>query len=602
MNQQYQWKRHLAGFLLIITALATGCGGGGGSSSSGAGKNATLSDLTLSAGDLDQAFQSSLLDYTATVNFLTASTTVTPTTADADATVTVNGAAVASGSASESIPLDVGDTLITVIVTAGNSTSTETYTVSISRESANEFAQQAYIKASNTGQSDRFGFSVALSGNTLAVGAPGEKSSATGIDGNQDNNSLTDAGAVYVFTRNNSQWSQQAYLKASNTGNDDRFGSSIALFNNTLAVGAPGEKSSATGIDGNQDNNSLTDAGAVYVFTRNNSQWGQQAYLKASNTDNDDRFGSSIALFDSTLAVGAPGEDSNAAGIDGNQDNNSLSDSGAVYVFTRNDSQWSQQAYVKASNTGNEDRFGSSIALFNSTLAVGAPGEDSNASGINGNQGNNSLNDAGAGYLFTRNNSQWSQQAYVKASNTGNNDRFGSSIALFDSSLAVGAPGEDSNTTGIDADQGNNSLTDAGAVYVFTRNNSQWSQQAYIKASNTGDSDLFGTSVALCDDTLAVGATGEDSQATGINGNQGDNSLTDTGAVYAFSRSGNQWSQQAYVKASNTGNDDRFGTSVTLCGDTLSVGATGEDSNATGVDAGQADNSLIDAGAVYVFQ
>ena len=254
MNQQYQWKRFLAGILLVITTLATGCGGGGGSSS-GAGKNANLSDLTLSAGDLEQAFQPSLLDYTATVNFLTASTTVTPTTADADASVTVNGAAVASGTASESIPLDVGDTLITVIVTAGNSATTETYTVTISRESANEFAQQAYIKASNTGQSDRFGFSVALSGNTLAVGGPGEKSSATGIDGNQDNNSLTDAGAVYVFTRDNSQWSQQAYLKASNTGNDDRFGSSIALFDNTLAVGAPGEKSSATGIDGNQGNN-----------------------------------------------------------------------------------------------------------------------------------------------------------------------------------------------------------------------------------------------------------------------------------------------------------------------------------------------------------
>ena len=101
-----------------------------------------------------------------------------------------------------------------------------------------------------------------------------------------------------------------------------------------------------------------------------------------------------------------------------------------MYVFTRNHSQWSQQAYVKASNTGNEDRFGSSIALINSTLAVGAPGEDSNASGIDGNQGNNSLNDAGAGYLFTRNNSQWSQQAYVKASNTGNNDRLGSRVAL----------------------------------------------------------------------------------------------------------------------------------------------------------------------------
>ena len=198
--------------------------------------------------------------------------------------VTVNGAAVTSGTASNSIPLDVGNTLITVIVTASNGSTTRTYSVTVSRESANDFAQQAYIKASNTDQSDRFGFSIALSGNTLAVGAPGEQSSATGIDGNQGNNGLSEAGAVYVFTRNKSQWSQQAYIKASNTSNDDRFGSSIALFDGTLAVGAPGEKSSATGVDGNQGNNGLSEAGAVYVFTRNNSQWSQQAYVKASNT------------------------------------------------------------------------------------------------------------------------------------------------------------------------------------------------------------------------------------------------------------------------------------------------------------------------------
>ena len=333
MNRQYPWRRYLAGLLLAITALASGCGGGGGSSS-GAGKNANLSDLTLSAGDLDQAFQSSQLDYTATVNFLTASTTVTPTTADADASVTVNGAAVTSGTASNSIPLDVGNTLITVIVTASNGSTTRTYSVTVSRESANDFAQQAYIKASNTDQSDRFGFSIALSGNTLAVGAPGEQSSATGIDGNQGNNGLSEAGAVYVFTRNKSQWSQQAYIKASNTSNDDRFGSSIALFDGTLAVGAPGEKSSATGVDGNQGNNGLSEAGAVYVFTRSNSQWAQQAYVKASNTgNNDDRFGSSITLFDDTLAVGAPGEKSSATGIDGDQADNSLNDAGAVYAY-----------------------------------------------------------------------------------------------------------------------------------------------------------------------------------------------------------------------------------------------------------------------------
>ena len=399
MNRQYQCRRYLAGLLLAITALASGCGGGGGSSSD-AGKNANLSDLTLSAGDLDQAFQSSQLDYTATVNFLTASTTVTPTTADADATVTVNGAAVASGAASKSIPLDVGNTLITVIVTASNGTTTRTYSITINRESANDFAQQAYIKASNTGNDDRFGSSVALFDNTLIVGAPGEKSSATGIDGNQDNNSLSEAGAVYVFTRNNSQWVQQAYVKASNTGNDDRFGSSIALFDNTLVVGAPGEKSSATGIDGNQGNNSLSEAGAVYVFTRNNSQWAQQAYVKASNTGNDDRFGSSVALCDDTLAAGATGENSEATGINGNQADNSLSDSGAVYAYTRSGTQWGQQAYVKASNTGNDDRFGSSVTLCGDTLAVGATGEDSNATGIDGDQTDNSLNDAGAVYAY----------------------------------------------------------------------------------------------------------------------------------------------------------------------------------------------------------
>jgi nicotinamide mononucleotide (NMN) deamidase PncC len=533
MNRQYQCRRYLAGLLLAITALASGCGGGGGSSSD-AGKNANLSDLTLSAGDLDQAFQSSQLDYTATVNFLTASTTVTPTTADADATVTVNGAAVASGAASKSIPLDVGNTLITVIVTASNGTTTRTYSITINRESANDFAQQAYIKASNTGNDDRFGSSVALFDNTLAVGAPGEKSSATGIDGNQGNNSLSEAGAVYIFKRSNSQWVQQAYIKASNTGNDDRFGSSVALFDNTLIVGAPGEKSSATGIDGNQDNNSLSEAGAVYVFTRNNSQWVQQAYVKASNTGNDDRFGSSIALFDNTLVVGAPGEKSSATGIDGNQGNNSLSEAGAVYVFTRNNSQWAQQAYVKASNTGNDDRFGSSITLFDNTLAVGAPGENSKATGIGGNQGDNSLSDAGAVYVFTRNNSQWAQQAYVKASNTGNDDRFGSSVALCDDTLAAGATGENSEATGINGNQADNSLSDSGAVYAYTRSGTQWGQQAYVKASNTGNDDRFGSSVTLCGDTLAVGATGEDSNATGIDGDQTDNSLNDAGAVYAY--------------------------------------------------------------------
>ena len=138
-------------------------------------------------------------------------------------------------------------------------------------------------------------------------------------------------------------------------------------------------------------------------------------------------------------------------------------------------------------------------------------------------------------------------------------------------------------------------------MYVFTRSGTTWSQQAYLKASNTDAGDAFGSSVSLSGDTLAVGAYYEGSSATGVNGSQSDNSETPrSGAVYIFTRSGRTWSQQAYLKASNTGRDDEFGSSVSLSGDTLAVGARLEDSSATGVNGNQNDNSAGRSGAVYV--
>lgn len=145
----------------------------------------------------------------------------------------------------------------------------------------------------------------------------------------------------------------------------------------------------------------------------------------------------------------------------------------------------------------------------------------------------------------------------------------------------------------------------AGAVYVFVRAGTAWSQQAYIKASNTGASDLFGDSLSLSGDgsTLAVGAWGESSAATGTGGNQADNSKMAAGAGYVFQRTAATWAQVSYVKASNTDANDWFGWAIALSGDdsTLAVGATGESSGATGIDANQTDNSAITAGAVYVF-
>jgi hypothetical protein len=154
-------------------------------------------------------------------------------------------------------------------------------------------AQQAYIKASNAGvpspgetfgNNQNFGWSVAIAGDTMVIGAPFENSSATGVNGNQANNSAADSGAAYVFVRNGTNWSQQAYLKASNTGANDFFGFRVAVSGDTVVVGAVLEDSNATGVNGNQGNNNAVNSGAVYVFVRSGKNWSQQAYLKASNT------------------------------------------------------------------------------------------------------------------------------------------------------------------------------------------------------------------------------------------------------------------------------------------------------------------------------
>jgi len=353
-----------------------------------------------------------------------------------------------------------------------------------------------------------------------------------------------DANTVNLDGCNNScQITAPLYVKASTVDSQDGFGFSVAVSadGSTMAVGAMHESSAATGINGDQSNNSVIAAGAVFVFTRSGATWTQQAYIKASSTDEFDEFGYSVALSadGSTLAVGMPFEASAATGIDGDQTDNSAPSAGAVCVFKRTGTTWSQQAYVKASNTGASDRFGSTIALSGdgATLAVSAL-ETSAATGINGNQADNSAPNAGAAYLFARSGTTWSQQAYVKASNTGAQDNFGSALALSGdgSTLAVGALNEASAATGINGNQADNSTAGAGAVYLFARSGTTWSQQAYVKASNPGTNDFFGLSVALTSDAsvLAVSAVNEASAATGIGGNQADNSTGGAGAVYLF--------------------------------------------------------------------
>lgn len=337
------------------------------------------------------------------------------------------------------------------------------------------------------------------------------------MDGDGSDDSASASGAAYVFVRNGTTWSQQAYLKASNTEGGDEFGKSVAISGDTVVIGANGEDSSATGVDGDQTDNSVSRAGAVYVFVRNGTTWTQQAYLKASNTGTVDSYGvgdgfARVAISGDTVVVGAPGEDSNATGIDGDQSDNSASDSGAAYVFVRSGTTWSQQAYLKASNADNA--FGLGVAVSGDTIVVGAGGE--------------------ADYVFVRSGTTWSQQAYLKASNTETSDGFGHPVAISGDTIVVGAVQEDSNATGVDGKQDSNSSRNSGAAYVFVRHGTNWTQQAYLKASNTGANDDFGVSVAVSGNTVVVGADQEDSNATGVNGDQGNNSASNAGAAYVF--------------------------------------------------------------------
>ncbi len=464
------------------------------------------------------------------------------------------------------------------------------------------FQQVGYLKANNTGTHDHFGAAVAISGNTVVVGAPDEDSDTDGINA-ADNNAATDAGRVYVFSRfgsaffPNSAWSLQATLKRLGASAGDKFGSAVAIDGNTIVVGSPGNDPFSSGPE----------SGAVNVFVRTSGifgpTWTQQAVIfgSLSSSYTGDKFGAAVDISGDSIIIGAPQEDSNATDVDGSHLNNSLNNSGAAYVYTRSGTTWTRQAYLKASNTSDLARFGTAVAIDGDLAVVGA------------NVGDTSVSQSGAAYVFARVGSSWgtfSHTPYLEASNAQNGDWFGWSVDISDTTIVVSAPAEDSNTTGIDSTS-NNSANESGAVYVFGRFLQpvlppaspyyHWPETAYIKASNTDMDDSFGWRVSLSGDKLVVGARDEDSYSVAINDRLHNNSASNSGAAYSFSRDGSVWSQQDYLKATNSEAGDSFGIAVAIDGDTIIVGANLEDSSATGSNNGTSSNAALNSGAAYVF-
>jgi hypothetical protein len=406
------------------------------------------------------------------------------------------------------------------------------------------WSQQAKLTASDGAGNDLFGFSVAVDGSTAVVGAVGKS---------------TFTGAVYVFVRSGTSWSQQAELTPSDAAFGENFGGAVATSGSTVVIGAPRQN---------------LDTGAAYVFARSGSSWSQRAKLTASDAARGDFFGASVAVSGSTALIGAPGKNSAT---------------GAAYVFVPSGTSWSQQAKLTASNGASGDNFGFSVAVSGSTAVLGAVGDNSGR---------------GAAYVFARSGTTWSQQAELTASDGASGDVFGVSVAIRGSTVVVGAPQKNSfvgaayvfllpsqgaELTASDAAAGDefgfsvaisgatavigapdkNSHT--GAAYVFVHTNSRWSQQATLTASDAAKGDFFGASVAVSGPTVVVGADGKNSG---------------TGAAYVFARSGTSWSQQAKLTASDAASGDDFGTSVAISGSTAVVGA---------------DHKNSGTGAAYVF-
>jgi hypothetical protein len=310
-------------------------------------------------------------------------------------------------------------------------------------------SQQAKVEASDKASGDNFGQSGAISGDTTVWGAK-----------RQDTNG-TEAGAAYVFTRSGTTWSQQQKIQSSDIAAGDWFADSIDIDGDTIAVGA---------------RLGSPYRGAVYIFTRSGTTWSQQQKIQSSDIADDDRFGSgeghNVAIDGDTLIVGANGESAYA---------------GAAYVFTRSGTTWSQQAKLTASDAAGNDNFGRSLDLNGDTAIIGAHREDPTSG-----------TDAGSAYIFTRSGTTWSQQAKLTASDAQEYDYFGRTVRVDGNYAVVGAYGEDTGGSS------------AGAAYVFIRSGTTWSQQQKIVSSDLQAGDNFGYDTDIEGDVIVVGAKGED--------------------------------------------------------------------------------------------
>jgi hypothetical protein len=387
--------------------------------------------------------------------------------------------------------------------------------------------EEAKLTSNDAAAWDQLGISVAISGDTAVAGAHSEDHGGP----------VESIGAAYVFLRSGTTWSQQQKLQAPVGAAFDFFGWSVAISGDTAVVGAIGDDLPAGG-----------DAGSAYVFVRSGTTWTQEDKLTASDADDENQFGHSVAIDGETIAIGAPG---NGLG-------------GAVYVFVRSGTAWTEQQKLTTSDAAAGDDFGIRVAISGETV-VGGAWLDDHAGGA----------DAGSAYVFVRNGTSWSQQQKLTASDAAPSDGFGHGVAIAGETVLVGAPNDDIL-----------GFSDAGSAYAFVRSGTAWSEQQKLTAADGAGLDWFGNSVAVAGDRALVGVPNDDTT-----------SLSNAGSARLFARSGSTWSEQATLTASDATNGDAFGSSVAMSIDSAVAGAPLDNHAPGGTQSGSAYALRIEPGA-----
>jgi len=385
----------------------------------------------------------------------------------------------------------------------------------------NAWEQIKKLLASNAGEQDWFGYSVAVAGDIAVVGAYKE-------DGGGVN-----AGAAYVFEQNKggiNAWNQVKKLTPSGIKGGDFFGTSVAMAGDMAVIGATGVDAATNG------------AGAVYIFERNaggTNNWGEVKNLTASDPQVYDSFGQSVAIEDDVIIVGTVNE--------------------KAYIFERNQggaNAWGEVKILTASDAETGDWFGRSVAVTKNVAVVGAKFQ----------KGAGDI--AGAAYLFERDQGGANAWGEIKKLTASNAQNFGVDVAMAGDVVIIGA-----DTTG------------AGAAYIFGQNNggiNAWGEVKKLIASDPGTFDQFGYSVAVNGNVAVVGAPFKDYSTQ-----------TWAGAAYVFERNSggaNAWGQVKKLLASVPGNSDLFGNAVSVDGGIAVVGAYNDRERG------------LQAGAAYVFE